>query len=56
MTVPRLALIAIAGFVFIDLKFGGGRTLDAIWDQAKSLGYWLNNEFQSVTYKIARFH
>jgi hypothetical protein len=56
MTVPRLALIAIACFVFIDLKFGGGQTLDAIWDQAKSLGYWLNNEFQGVTYKIARFH
>jgi hypothetical protein len=56
MTVPRLLLIAITCFAFIDLKFGGGRTLDALWDQARSLGYWLNNEFQSVTYKIARLH
>jgi len=54
MTVPRLLLIAFACFVFIDLKFGGGRTLDAIWDHARSLGYWLNSEFQSITYKIAR--
>ena len=35
MTVPRLALIAIACFVFIDMKFGDGRTVDALWDQAK---------------------
>jgi hypothetical protein len=56
MTVPRLVLIAIACFMFIDLKFGGGRTLDAIWDQATNLGYWLNNEFQSVAYKIAPLH
>jgi hypothetical protein len=54
MTVPRLVLIAFACLVFIDLKFGGGRALDALWDQAKSLGYWLNNEFQGITYRIAR--
>ena len=54
MTLRRLLLIAFACFVFIDLKFGGGRTLDAIWDHARSLGYWLNSEFQSITYKIAR--
>jgi hypothetical protein len=54
MTVPRLLLIAIACFVFIDLKFGGGRTLDAFWDQATRLGYWLTNEIQSITYKIPR--
>jgi hypothetical protein len=56
MTVTRLVLIAIACFVFIDLKFGGGRTLDALWDQAVSLGHWLNSEFQSITYQIARLH
>ena len=56
MTVPRLLLIAIACFVFIDLKFGGGRTLDALWDQSRSFAYWLNGHFQNVTYKIARIH
>ena len=54
MTIPRLAAIAFVCLVFIDMKFGGGRIVDALWDQAKSLGYWLNNEFQSITYRIAR--
>jgi hypothetical protein len=54
MTIPRLAVIAIVSLVLMDMKFGGGRIVDAIWDQAKSVGYSLNNEFQSITYRIAR--
>ena len=56
MTVPRLLLIAFACFVFVDLKFGGGRTLDAAWDQISRLGNWLDSEFHSVSYEIARLH
>ena len=54
MTIPRLAAIAFVCLVFIDMKFGGGQIVDALWGQAKSLGYWLNNEFQSITYRVAR--
>jgi hypothetical protein len=54
MTTPRLAAIAIACLVFIDMKFDGGQIVDAIWDQAKSLGHSLNNEFQGLTYRPAR--
>ncbi len=54
MTIPRLVAIAFVCLVFIDMKFGGGRIVDALSDQSKSLGYWLNNEFQSITYRIAR--
>jgi hypothetical protein len=54
MTIPRLAAIAIACLVFIDMKFGGGQIVGALWDQAKSLGYSLNNELQGLTYRLAR--
>jgi hypothetical protein len=54
MTIPRLAAIAFVCLVFIDMKFGGGRIVDALWDQAKSVGYSLNNELQGLTYRLAR--
>jgi hypothetical protein len=54
MTAPRLAVIAIACFVLVDMKFGGGRIVDALYGQAITLGHWLNNQFQGITYRIAR--
>ena len=51
MTIPRLAAIAFVCLVFVDIKFGGGRIGDTLWDQAKSLGYWLNNKVQGITYR-----
>jgi hypothetical protein len=55
MTVPRLVVIAIALLVFADMKFGGGRVVDALWYQATRLGYWLNNEFDGISHRIAQF-
>jgi hypothetical protein len=55
MTVPRLAVIAIVCFLFVDLKFGSGRGVDALWDQATRLGHWLNTEFDALSNMIARF-
>jgi hypothetical protein len=54
MTIPRLAAIAIAYLVFIDMKFGGSQIVDAIWDQAMSLGHSLSNEVQGLTFRLAR--
>jgi hypothetical protein len=54
MTTPRLAAIAIACLVFIDVQFGGGQIVDAFWDQAKSVGHSLSNEIQGLTYRLAR--
>jgi hypothetical protein len=56
MTLPRLAIIAIACLVFVDVKFGNGRLVDSLEDQTSRLGYWLTNEFDSLSHQIARFH
>jgi hypothetical protein len=56
MTVPRLVLIAIACLFFVDVRFGNGRLVDSVEDQATRLGYWLNNEFDDLARRIARFH
>jgi hypothetical protein len=55
MTIPRLTVIAIALIVFADMKFGGGRGVDALWYQVTRLGYWLSNEFDSLSHMIAQF-
>jgi hypothetical protein len=56
MTMPRLAVIAIACLVFFDMKFGGGQIVGSLEDQASRLGYWLSNEFGDLSHRIARFH
>jgi hypothetical protein len=56
VTIPRLAAIAIACLVFVDMKFGGSQIAGALRDRAKSVGYSLNNELQGVTYGIGRLH
>ena len=55
MTIPRLAVIATACVVFVDLKFGSGRLVDALWDEATRLGYWLDSAFSDLSYKIAHY-
>jgi hypothetical protein len=56
MTFPRLAVIAIACLVFFDMKFGNGRLVNSLEDQASRLGSWLSSEFDGLSHKIARFH
>jgi hypothetical protein len=36
------------------MKFGGGQIVDALWDQAKSLGHSFSSEVQGLTYRLAR--
>jgi hypothetical protein len=56
MRLPRLAVIAIACLVFVDVKFGNGRLIDALEDEATRAGYWLSNELDGLSHQIARFH
>jgi hypothetical protein len=55
MTIPRLAAIATVCVLLVDMKFGNGRLVDALWDETTRLGYWLNNEIGNLSYKIAHF-
>jgi hypothetical protein len=55
MTIPRLAVIAIACLLFVDVKFDNGRLVDSLEDQATRLGYWLSSEFDDLSHRIARF-
>src|SRR5260370_948213 len=52
MTMPRLAVIAIACLVFFDMKFGSGQIVGSLGDQASRLGYWLSNEFGDLSRRI----
>jgi hypothetical protein len=56
MRLPRLAVIAIACLVFVDVKFGNGRLIDTLEDEATRAGYWLSNELDGLSHQIARFH
>jgi hypothetical protein len=56
MTMPRLAVIAIARLVSFDMKYGYGGIVDALKDQVTRLGYWLNNDFDDLSHRIARPH
>jgi hypothetical protein len=56
MTIPRLAVIAIACLLFVDVKFGNGRLVEAVDDQVTRLGYWLTKEFDSIARGITRFY
>jgi hypothetical protein len=55
MTMPRLIVIAIACLFFVDVKFGNGRLIDSVTDQATRLGYWLNSEFDDLSRGLVRF-
>jgi hypothetical protein len=55
MTITRLAVIAIAFALFIDMKFSNARLFDALWGEVTRLGYWLNSEISGLT-RIARLH
>jgi hypothetical protein len=55
MTMPRLIVIAIACLFFVDVKFGNGRLVDSLEDQATRLAYWLNNEFTDLSHGLIRF-
>jgi hypothetical protein len=48
MTIPRLAIIAIACLFVVDMEFGNGRLVEAVGDQVTQLGYWLSKEFDSI--------
>jgi hypothetical protein len=56
MATPRLAVLVIASLLFFDGKFGSGRLVGAFRDEATRVGYWLNNEFDSLSNRITRFH
>ena len=56
MAIPRLAVLMIACFLFFDGKFGSGRLVDTVRDEATRVGYWLNNEFNGLSNRITRFH
>jgi hypothetical protein len=56
MTIPRLAVIAIVCIFVVDVKFGNGRLVDSLEDQATRLGYWLGSEFDDISHRIARFY
>jgi hypothetical protein len=55
MTMPRLIVIAIACLFLVDVKFGNGRLVDSLEDQAARLGYWLNSEFDDLSRGLIRF-
>jgi hypothetical protein len=55
MTIPRFVVIAIACLVFLDMKYGSGRIVDSLEDQASRVGYRLNSEFDDLSRRIARF-
>jgi hypothetical protein len=55
MTIPRFVVIAIACLVFFDMKYGSGRIVDSLEDQASRVGYRLNSEFDDLSRRIARF-
>jgi hypothetical protein len=54
MTIPRLAVIAIACLFFVDVKFGNGHLVEAVEDQATRLGYWLSSELDDLSHRITR--
>jgi hypothetical protein len=56
MTATRLAVIATVCILVFDWRFGSGQLVNAAWDQAARLGYWLNDEFASVACRVARVH
>jgi hypothetical protein len=56
MTMPRLAVVAIACLLFVDVKFGKGRLVVSLENQATRLDYWLSSELDDLSHRIARFH
>ena len=56
MTLPRILLLLAAGVLFADYRFGDGRLIATLSDQATQLVYKLNDELSKLERQVAPSH